>query len=488
VKAGPKADVESTPLPFASRKAGAARFAAFCAQYVNVPKGQGARAALRLRPWQLRLVDSVWGANPRPRLAGWMLPRGQGKSTLCAALGLWDLMLGEEGAQVVVAACDERQASIVFKAAARMVELQPELEARVQVYADRLTVPARAASFQVLPAVAKRLEGLDPTLAILDEAGRIDREVYEVVALATGKRETSTILGIGTPGPDLDESVLGSMRAYALDHPDDASFVWREHSAAGFEDHPVDCRHCWRLANPALGDFLYETGLSAVLPPKMREASFRRARLCQLVGTLDEAWLPPGAWDDCTEPGPIPDGDEVVLGLDGSFSQDCTALVAVSTARCPHVDVVGLWEPPVGAMDYRVPVADVEEAIRQACRRWQVREIVADPFRWTRTIQALEAEKLPAVEFPQSPARMTPATTGFFEAVVNLQLSHSGDPRLARHIGNCTLKEDARGTRLTKDRKHSTRRIDLAVAAVMAHARASEHPPPPRQGPWAFWV
>ena len=102
-------------------------------------------------------------------------------------------------------------------------------------------------------------------------------------------------------------------------------------------------------------------------------------------------------------------------------------------------------------------------------------------------MQALEAEGLPVAEFPQSPQRMTPATTGLFEAVVNGQVTHSGDPRLARHIGNCTLKEDARGTRLTKDRKHSTRRIDLAVATVMAHARATDRPEPrPPSQVWAF--
>ena len=43
-------------------------------------------------------------------------------------------------------------------------------------------------------------------------------------------------------------------------------------------------------------------------------------------------------------------------------------------------------------------------AIREACRRWRVVEIIADPFRWTRTLQALEAEKLPVVEFPHSPS------------------------------------------------------------------------------------
>jgi phage terminase large subunit-like protein len=60
-----------------------------------------------------------------------MMPRGQGKSTLVAALGLYDLLEGDEGASVVVAATDERQAGIVFATAARMVELSEDLPSRV---------------------------------------------------------------------------------------------------------------------------------------------------------------------------------------------------------------------------------------------------------------------------------------------------------------------------------------------------------------------
>jgi hypothetical protein len=41
------------------------------------------------------------------------------------------------------------------------------------------------------------------------------------------------------------------------------------------------------------------------------------------------------------------------------------------------------------------------------------------------------------MEYPQSPA-------SFYEAIVNGQLTHSGDSRLARHIGNAALREDAR--------------------------------------------
>ncbi len=62
------------------------------------------------------------------------------------------------------------------------------------------------------------------------------------------------------------------------------------------------------------------------------------------------------------------------------------------------------------------------------------------------------------VEFPQSPARMTPATQRFYEAVVNRELTHSGDPRLGRHMDAAVLKIDTRGQRITEESKRSARR------------------------------
>jgi phage terminase large subunit-like protein len=56
------------------------------------------------------------GFPPRPRLAGWMLPRGQGNTSLVAVLALYELFAGEDGAQVVVVATDERQAGLCFRA------------------------------------------------------------------------------------------------------------------------------------------------------------------------------------------------------------------------------------------------------------------------------------------------------------------------------------------------------------------------------------
>ncbi|OBA66225.1 terminase [Mycolicibacterium elephantis] len=474
MKAGPKAAVDDSPLPFRPRSSGSARFGKFCEKFVKVPKGTGALTPLRLRDWQRDLVGSVLDTDPQPRTAGWMLPRGSGKSSLMAAWGIYELFTGGEGATVNVVAVDERQAGIVFGIARRMVELDDELSSRVQVFKERLTIPVRDASFVCLPAEPKRLEGLDYSLAILDEAGVANRDSYEVLSLAQGKRERSTLVCIGTPGPNLADQVLLDLRRYAAEHPEDRSLVWREFSAAGFEDHPPDCEHCWELANPALDDFLHRDALHALLPPKTRESTFRRARLCQLASDTDGAFLPASVWDGLSTGRPVPDGAEVVVALDGSFSDDTTALLVGTVSPTPHFDVIKVWQRTNGDDDYRVPVADVEDEIRKACRRWQVAEIIADPFRWTRTLQVLESERLPIVEFPHSPSRLTTATGDLYSAAVNGRMTHSGNATLAAHVAAAVIVEDARGMRLAKaSRSRSAPKIDLAACLVMAHSRAT---------------
>ena len=208
-----------------------------------------------------------------------------------------------------------------------------------------------------------------------------------------------------------------------------------------------------------------------VSDPATPEGVARRFYFNQ-VTRMGGSWLPDGTWEACRGAERIKPHTRVVLALDGSFNGDATALTACSIELLPILEVVGCWEAPVDNPDWRVPIADVEQAIRDACQTWSVVEVVADPYRWSRTLEALEAEGLPVLEYPQSPQRMTPATTRLYEAVVNGLIQHNGDERLARHINNAVLKVDARGSRLVKDSKTSPRKIDLAVTAVMAYDRA----------------
>jgi hypothetical protein len=97
---------------------------------------------------------------------------------------------------------------------------------------------------------------------------------------------------------------------------------------------------------------------------------------------------------------PIPDDADVVLGFDGSYSGDATAIVAVELGDVPHLDVVRVWEPAEGTPGQQVPIVDVEDALREACKRWRVQTIVADPFRWARSLQMLADEGCLSRNFP----------------------------------------------------------------------------------------
>jgi phage terminase large subunit-like protein len=228
----------------------------------------------------------------------------------------------------------------------------------------------------------------------------------------------------------------------------------------------------WEAANPGYGDLIDPEDFASVVK-KVHENEFRTKRLNQWRSQA-RAWLPQGAWEACRDSDRefIQPGKGIVLGFDGSKSGDCTALVAATVEAEPQIKVIGLWERPEGAKDWRVPRGAVKDEIRKACRAYRVREIAWDEWLWLDSAEELEDEGLPVVSYPQTLSRMGPATQRFYEMVTNRKISHSGDPRLARHLENAQLKVDARGSRLMKDGRDSPRKIDLAVATVMAVDRA----------------
>ena len=449
----------------------------------------------------LRLDDEGWRVY-------WtflvLVPRKNSKSLLGGGLAI-DGLIDEPGAEVYSCAADKDQAKIVFAEVKTAVEMSPELDAKqgglFKVYRDAIEYPSMGSVYKALSAEAFTKEGLNPSRVIFDELhAQPNDELWNVMNQGSDTRQQPLILAISTFGVKTDstgrDSVCYGQYQYAkriisgevVDARYGARIYETDERVAGFDyrDHAV-----WHAANPALGDFLYPEKMDAACR-KMPEADFKTKRLNIWVSAA-RAWLPAGAWAACVDcDRTVPDGTEVCLGFDGSFNNDSTALTLVTCVTddnpVPHVDVVECWEkPPEAGNEWTVPILAVEEALRAACRRWQVREIVCDPARWARTYQVLEEEGLPVVDFPQSPARMVPATQRFYEAVVNRALTHSGDPRLARHLDNCTVRTDTRGSRISKESKSSPRKIDLAISAVMALERASQPPPPPAEADFISW-
>jgi phage terminase large subunit-like protein len=495
-----------TPVPPADIERGDGdSFVGFAESFLRITKdsvGGDSGSLLVFREWQRELMRQLFARRPdgryRHRQALIGMPRKNGKSAVGAAIAIYGLVSGPRGGEVYSIAADKEQARIVFGTAKKMIEMAPEMANSFNVYRDAIELPATGSVYRVLSAEAFTKEGLNPHLTIADEVhAQPTRELWDVMSLASGARVEPMMIGITTAGVKTD-STGGDSLCYGMyqygekivrGEIDDPAFFFSWWGAPEGADHRDPA--VWASANPGFNDIVSaEDFHSSVL--RTPEAEYRTKRLNQWVSTA-QAWLPAGAWDECEAGQPIPDGADVVLGFDGSFNNDSTALVVVSCPQGeddkPYVDVVAAWEKPSDAgNEWSVPIFDVEDEIRKACRRWQVREIVCDPFRWARTYQILEAEGLPIVEFPQSPARMVPATQRFYEAVLNKTVEHSGDPRLARHLSNCVLRTDSRGSRLSKDAKGSPRKIDLAVSAVMALERACQEPeaePIPQFFSWA---
>ena len=93
---GPRPDITAAPLDLADLPESRAVRAVAVSNLLPCPTAKGAR--LELRPWQEQIIETVLA--PGVRAAVVAVPRGNGKSTLAAALGLWALIDGPPSAQV----------------------------------------------------------------------------------------------------------------------------------------------------------------------------------------------------------------------------------------------------------------------------------------------------------------------------------------------------------------------------------------------------
>ncbi|MFN7244407.1 MAG: terminase large subunit domain-containing protein, partial [Dietzia cercidiphylli] len=399
------------------------------------------------------------------------IPRANGKSALAAALTVAELFVGPPSAEVLVVASDERQARIVLSLARRMIELSPELAERAHIYRDRIEVPENDSSVRALPADPAALHGWDPSLLVVDELHVVTPEVWEAVTSMTGKRPESLTLAISTPATTPD-CVMWSLVEHGR-KGDDPAFYLREFMAP--EGCVTDDREAWREANPALGDFLAEDGLASA-QRTLREPVFRQLRLGQWV-TGSESWLPFGIFDKRADPDRrVGRKDRVVLAFDGSASGDSTALVGC-TVDDHHLFVVGLWENP-GDPRWRVPRGDVDLAVDAAFADFDVLELAADPWGWRSEIEEWadrHGEKKVLEWNTAAASRMAPATDRMYQAISTGEVSHDGDARMAAHFAHCIAKRTPMGDLVSKDKRGSPRKIDAAVAAIVALDRAAWH-------------
>jgi phage terminase large subunit-like protein len=414
------------------------------------------------------------------------MPRKNGKSALSsAAIGLYSLIAeGINGGEVIAVAAEKEQARIVFGEAKRMVQ-NSELSDLVTIYKDSIFVPSTNSVFKVVSAEAYSKEGLNPSRVIMDELhAHKNRELFDVFSLAMGNRgKIAQLVAITTAGVKSDSTGQDSI-AYELyqygqkvargEIIDPAFFMaWWE--APQDSDHRIP--ENWRLANPGFDDIVSaEDFVSAVR--RTPEAEFRTKRLNQWVSS-QISWLPTGTWDELADLQDLDPDAEYMVGFDGSFSGDTTVLVGCTIPKdeeSPYLFLIKAWEKDDRIHDdsWRVEIQEVENAIADFCARFKVREVACDPFRWQRSMEVLADKGIPIVEYPSTSARrMVTSCAKFYDAVLDKKLVHDGNALLARHLSNAVVKSDNLGVRIVKENRNSSRRIDAAVAAVIAFDRAT---------------
>jgi phage terminase large subunit-like protein len=471
-------------VPSYFNKSGPKRIIQWIEYYCITPKGVGAKTNFDLRPFQKKIIRGAFNKKVRQALVS--VPRANGKSSLAAALAVQNLIDGPESAEVVIVASTKEQAGIVFRAAKRMIELNPLLENRVQIYRDKIFHPATNGALFSLPADPDALHGYDPSLLIVDELHVVTHETWEAATTAAGKRPESLTLAISTPSNSHD-SIMWELVQHGRKGTD-KQFFFTEWAAP--EGCRIDDEAAWKTANPALAcrkPFLKADAMRAVMKT-VREEPFRQLRLGQWVGKVNK-WLPFESWDFCQDTTISIGPDKPITAFfDGSVSGDSTAIIGCTVTKdgVPHIFPIGIWEKPEDAeKSWRVPRKEVNDTVDFMFTAYNVLELACDPPHWRTEIEqwADKHGKTKVIEFPTNQvSRMAPAVDRFYALVMEKKITHNGDERVTRHLNNCAVsRTTVYGDMLGKDRRNSTNKIDAGIGAIGALQRASHYANKPRK-------
>ena len=483
----------------------------FFAEHLQHVKGEWAGKPFVLARWQRdKIIRPLFGwkradGTRRYRKAYIEIPRKAGKSTLAAGIALHLLFSdGEAGAEIYSAAADREQAAIVFELAQQMVEANPRLRERAEVFRRSIVAPKLASSYKVLSSDAFTKHGLNAHGIVFDELHvQPNRELWDVLTTSVGARRQPLVVAITTAGYDREsicweqheharQVIEGIVRddellavIYAADPEDD----WTRVST-------------WRKAHPGIGvtlskQFLRGECRLAKATPGYQNA-FRRLYLNQWT-QQETRYIPMERWDQLGEAVDAAElaGQACYGGLDLASTTDIAALVLMFPAvnggsaralpffwipaenmrervlrdRVPYDVWVreGLIEATEGnVIDY----AAIRGKLLALKETYNIREIAFDRWGATQLSQELDAAGLTVVPTGQGFASMSAPTKELLNLIMAGKLAHGGNPVLRWMADNMVVRQDPAGN-VKPDKSKSTQRIDGMVALIMAIDRLS---------------
>lgn len=318
--------------------------------YLRLAEGEFADQPFTLHPSQVFIVGSLFGwvrsddGFRRFRTAYVEEAKGNGKTPLCAGLGLYGLAADDEpAAQVYAAAVTREQAGILFSDATAMASRSPELRRLLTITAHNIGYEAHGSYFRPVSSEGRSLDAKRVHMALIDEVHehRTPVVVNKMRAGTKGRRQ-ALVVEITNSGYDR-ASVCWEHHEYSravLEETieNDSWFAYVCSLDEG--DDPFTDETCWPKVNPLLGvsvtpRYLREQVAEAQGLPTKR-AIVSRLNFC--IWTQGETrWLDADVFADAADaPGPIPSTTEVWGGLDLASTTDLTALFLLAPRKeCP---------------------------------------------------------------------------------------------------------------------------------------------------------
>lgn len=477
------------------------RFARFCESFCRHTKGPFAGKPLVLEPWQRDFFDELFKYDPKTgkrlyQSAVLGIPRKNGKSTACAAFGLYMALAdGEASPEIVIGAGSVKQAEPVYGQMRHFVEDPKSQLGHYFVSMQRaITVPRNLGIIKVLAATGKRQFGLNPSCAIKDEYSLWNTlqlfELDTAIETAMNARANPISLAITTAGYD-QWTPFGKVYTSMMNRPDairkDALTIVKDLPGKylfWWYGLPADADwndpKTWMMSNPASWQTV--EGLEREYHrPDLTPEEFRAFYLNSWEKTRD-GWLPPGVWASCCDDSrEIPEGSLVHVGVDASQTHDCTA---VSWAwKDPEDGKVIVKSHIWSAMDDapahddsfvqtgRIDLREVGEwIIDDLARRYRIKELIYDPRFFDVIAMGLKEAGVRCAPIAQNSAQMADAYQSFYVGCREEKLVHDGDPILAEHVEATLAKKTERGWKVSK---LGEKRIDGTVATCIAFWRAA---------------
>lgn len=332
--------------------AAAERFYGFCRDVLRLGEGQFDGAPFELDPSQKFICGSLFGwkwaetGKRRFRRAYIEQGKGNGKSPMVGAIGLYGLVAdGEAGAQIYAAGATKEQASILFRDAVNMADKAPSLGPnRIR----RSGGPGREYNLAHLKSgsffrpvsreTKKTGSGPRPHFALCDEVHEHpDGGVIEILERGFKFREQPLLVMITNSGSDR-KSICWQERKHAVavasgEVLDDTTFAYV--CALDEGEDPLNDPSCWIKANPLLGVTITEDYLAIQvkqakdIPAKAN--GIRRLHFCQWTDA-ESAWISRAMWEAIEDPSlDLEDfaGRRCWAGLDLSAKVDITAKALV---------------------------------------------------------------------------------------------------------------------------------------------------------------